>query len=59
MRNHDEGEKMLSLDNVMLSEVDCVLENAVQVKKMQLNANSCQVLPGWNRVESCFSRGFA
>lgn len=53
MRNHDGGGKMQPLHNVMLYEVDCVLENAVQVKQMQSNANGCPVL---NVVESCLSK---
>lgn len=45
MRNHDEGGKMLPLFNLMLFEIDCVLENAVQVKQKQLTAKGCRVLP--------------
>lgn len=53
MRNHDGGGKMQPLHNVMLFEVDCVLENAVQVKQKQSNANGCPVL---NVVQSCLSQ---
>lgn len=51
MRDHDEGGRMLPLFNWMLSEIDCVLANAVQVKQVkqkQSTAKGCQVLP-WLR----------
>lgn len=53
MRNHDGGGKMQPLHNVMLFEVDCVLENVVQVKQTQSNA---QRPSNSTVVESCFSK---
>lgn len=55
---------MLRLYNSMLSEIDCVLENAVQVKQKQSTAKSCCVLvEPWLRcvqqLQTCFARGFA
>lgn len=41
MRSHDKGGKMLRLYNSMLSEIDCVLANVVEVKQRQLTAKGC------------------
>lgn len=53
---------MLRPYNSMLSEIDCVLANAVQVKQKQSTAKGCRVLP-WLRcvqqLQTCFARGFA
>lgn len=50
MRSHDEGGRVLSLYNLMLSGIDCVLANAVGLKQKQSTAKSCRVVP-WLRFE--------
>lgn len=54
MRNHGESGKTMRLYNLMLSGIDCVLENVVEVKQKQTNAKGCQVIP-WLRMRAATS----